>query len=71
MEASLTGLYPYAGVALTDWLTAWATSGYGLGAVTVKEQSLTAGLDAGDGRGKGCGVRLCVRRRTAVVCPWP
>ena len=44
VEASVTGLYPYAGVALTDWLTAWAAGGYGLGAVTVKEQSLTADL---------------------------
>ena len=46
VEAALTGLYPYGGVALTDWLSAWAAAGYGSGDVTVKEQGRSA-LKAG------------------------
>ena len=42
VEAALTGFYPYAGYELTDWLTAWATAGYGAGDVTVKERGRTA-----------------------------
>ena len=38
VEAAVTGLYPYAGVALAEWLSAWAAAGYGLGEVTVKKR---------------------------------
>ena len=31
VEATLTGVYPYAGVSLTDRLSAWAAAGYGSG----------------------------------------
>ena len=31
VEASLTGVYPYAGVALSERLSAWAAAGYGTG----------------------------------------
>ena len=34
----MTGLYPYAGVTLVEWLSAWAAAGYGLGEVTVKKR---------------------------------
>ena len=43
VEATLTGLWPYAGVTLTDWLSAWAAAGYGVGKL-----GLTPGGD-GDG----------------------
>ena len=35
IEATLTGLYPYAGIDLTDRLSVWAAAGYGAGEVTV------------------------------------
>ena len=35
IEATLTGLYPYAGMDLTDRLSVWAAAGYGAGEVTV------------------------------------
>ena len=38
VEAAVTGLYPYASVALAEWLSVWAAAGYGLGEVTVKER---------------------------------
>ena len=47
IEASLTGLYPYAGMELTDRLSAWAAAGYGAGEVTVTPEGgsgLTADL---------------------------
>ncbi len=36
IEAVLTGLYPYAGVDLTDRLSVWASAGHGAGDVTVR-----------------------------------
>ena len=60
VEAALTGLYPYGGVALTDWLSAWAAAGYGSGDVTVKEQgrSGTEGRpDPRHGEPWGCAAR--------------
>ena len=36
IEAELTGLYPYAGAALTDRLSVWLAAGYGAGEVTVR-----------------------------------
>ncbi|MCY4502478.1 MAG: hypothetical protein OXE57_13060, partial [Alphaproteobacteria bacterium] len=36
IEASLTGLYPWASHALTDRLEAWGTAGYGEGSLTLK-----------------------------------
>jgi hypothetical protein len=51
VAAAVTGLYPYAGVAITDWLMAWAAGGYGLGAVMVKERDLTADLTLAMGAG--------------------
>ena len=47
IEATLTGLYPYAGMDLTDHLSVWAAAGYGAGEVTVTpdgEAGLTADL---------------------------
>ena len=47
IEASLTGLYPYAGMELTDRLSVWAAAGYGAGEVTVTPEGgsgLTADL---------------------------
>ena len=38
IEAALTGLYPYAGMDLTDRLSAWAAAGYGAGEVTVEPE---------------------------------
>ena len=35
IEATLTGLYPYAGMDLTERLSVWAAAGYGAGEVTV------------------------------------
>ena len=35
IEARLTGLYPYAGIDLTERLSVWAAAGYGAGEVTV------------------------------------
>ena len=35
VEASLTGLYPYAGLTVMDRLSAWAAAGYGVGKVKV------------------------------------
>ncbi len=35
IEATLTGLYPYAGIDLTDRLSVWAAAGHGTGEVTV------------------------------------
>ena len=47
MEATLSGLYPYAGLDLTERLSAWAAAGHGAGEVTVTpdgEAGLTADL---------------------------
>ena len=47
IEAVLTGLYPYAGMDLTDRLSVWAAAGWGAGEVTVTpdgEAGLTADL---------------------------
>ena len=42
VEAAVTGLYPYAGVALAEWLSTWAAAGYGLGEVTVTARDRAA-----------------------------
>ena len=47
IEAVLTGLYPYAGIDLTERLSVWAAAGYGAGEVTVTPEGrpgLTADL---------------------------
>ena len=36
VEATLTGLYPYAGLALTERLSVWAAAGHGAGELTLK-----------------------------------
>ena len=36
VEATLTGVYPYAGLRLTDRLSVWAAAGHGAGALTLK-----------------------------------
>ena len=38
IEADLTGMYPYAGLHLTDPLSIWATAGYGSGELVFKER---------------------------------
>ena len=45
IDATLTGLYPYAGIHLTDRLSLWAAAGYGAGEVTVTPEG-QAGLSA-------------------------
>ena len=45
IEAVLTGLYPYAGVDLTDRLSLWAAAGHGSGEVTVRPEG-RAGMSA-------------------------
>ena len=45
IEAVLSGLYPYAGVTLTERLTLWAAAGYGAGEVTATPEG-GAGLTA-------------------------
>ena len=45
IEATLSGLYPYAGVDLTDRLSVWAAAGWGAGEVTVTPDG-RAGLTA-------------------------
>ena len=35
VESSVTGLYPYTGYEITDWLVVWGTAGYGIGALTL------------------------------------
>ena len=42
IEATLTGIYPYAGVGLTDRLSAWAAAGYGGGEVRVTPEGRSA-----------------------------
>ena len=42
IEATLTGLYPYAGVTLSDRLSVWAAAGHGAGEVTVRPDGSTA-----------------------------
>ncbi len=42
VEATLTGVYPYAGMDLTDRLSAWAAAGYGSGEVTVEPDGKAA-----------------------------
>ena len=39
IEAMLNGLYPYAGIELTERLSVWAVAGYGTGEVTVTPQT--------------------------------
>ena len=42
VEATLTGLYPYAGVSLSEWLSVWATVGHGTGEMTVQHDESAA-----------------------------
>ncbi|MCY4141082.1 MAG: fibronectin type III domain-containing protein [Rhodobacteraceae bacterium] len=52
IKARLTGLYPYAGVALSDRLSVWAAAGWGIGKVTVTPEGgtkLSADLQMGMG----------------------
>ena len=47
VEATLTGVWPYAGLTLTDRLSAWAAAGYGAGSLTLTpggESPFTADL---------------------------
>ena len=48
VEATLTGLWPYAGLKLTDRLSAWAAAGYGAG-----ELKLTPGGETNGGKTDG------------------
>ena len=41
VEATLTGVYPYGGVTLSDRVSAWAAAGYGSGDVTVTPDGQT------------------------------
>ena len=41
-EATLTGVYPYAGLTLTDRLSAWAAAGYGAGELTLIPEGVAA-----------------------------
>ena len=62
IEAVLTGLYPYAGIDLTERLSVWAAAGHGAGEVTVTpegESGLTADLSMAMG---AAGVRSDVLR---------
>ena len=62
IEATLSGLYPYAGVDLTERLSVWAAAGYGAGEVTVTPEGrpgLTADLAMAMG---AAGVRSDVLR---------
>ena len=62
IEAVLTGLYPYAGMDLTERLSVWAAAGHGSGEVTVTsegEAGLTANLTMSMG---AAGVRSDVLR---------
>ena len=55
MEATLTGVYPYAGMKLTERLSAWAAAGYGSGDLTVTPREREAAHDRShhdDGRGR-------------------
>ena len=42
VEATLTGVYPYAGLTLTDRLSVWAAGGYGAGELTLKPDKARA-----------------------------
>ena len=42
LEATLTGVYPYAGLTLTDRLSGWAAGGYGAGEVRVRPEGQAA-----------------------------
>ena len=42
IEATLTGVYPYAGLTLTDRLSGWAAAGYGAGEVRVTPEGRAA-----------------------------
>ena len=43
VEATLTGVWPYAGLTLTDRLSAWAAAGYGAGSLTLTPGGETDG----------------------------
>ena len=65
IEASLTGLYPYAGIDLTERLSVWAAAGYGAGEVTVTPEGkagMTADLTMAMG---AAGLRSAVLRPEA------
>ncbi len=74
IEATLTGLYPYAGIELTERLSAWAAAGHGAGEVTVTPRGgsglvadLTMSMGAAGVRGEvlgpgaGGGLALAVK----------
>ena len=42
VETSLTGLYPYAGLDLSEGVSVWASAGYGTGEVTLTPQGRTS-----------------------------
>ena len=65
IEATLTGLYPYAGMDLTERLSVWAAAGYGAGEVTVTPEGkagMTADLTMAMG---AAGLRSAVLRPEA------
>ena len=47
IEASLTGVYPYAGLGLTERLSVWAAAGHGAGEVTVTPEAPEGGSGPG------------------------
>ncbi len=47
IDATLTGLYPYAGIDLTDRLSLWAAAGHGAGEVTVTPEAPEGGNGPG------------------------
>ena len=64
VEASVTGLYPYGGMALSERISVWA-AGYGAGVVTVTpegERPLTADMKLAMGAA-GFGTSCCAPER--------
>ena len=42
LDTSLTGLYPYLGIELSERLTAWGVAGYGRGTLTLRDEDAAA-----------------------------
>ena len=42
LDTSLTGLYPYLGIELSERLTAWGVAGYGQGTLTLRDEDAAA-----------------------------
>ena len=60
LEATLTGVWPYAGLKLTDRVSAWAAAGYGAGEAQAHargRESLHGRSHDGHGRGRDAGAR--------------